>query len=291
VQSGKEVLAPLKHEAALTSARFSPDGKHIVTTSTDRAARVWDAQTGKALTAPLSHERNVEDAQFSPNGAAIVTASTDQNARIWDWRRGKQLTDPLKHEGAVGAAQFSSDGKWIVTASQDNTARLWDAQTGRRLADPFTHLGVVTSAQFNPRRNQIVTSSADWTVKVWDLWPVETNTSMLLRMASAIAGQRLNDRGVLEPLAEDSSQVLEEIREQLGKSSVDDDWTVWARWFLADRSTRTISPFSKITVPEYIENRIKENTPASLDAAEQVALGSAELLGRIAKAREARKKP
>jgi hypothetical protein len=30
-----------------------------------------------------------------------------------------------------------------------------------------------------------------------------------------------------------------------------DDWVVWGRWFLADRATRTISPFSKVTIPEY----------------------------------------
>jgi len=30
-----------------------------------------------------------------------------------------------------------------------------------------------------------------------------------------------------------------------------DDWVVWGRWFLADHSTRTISPFSKVTIPEH----------------------------------------
>jgi len=42
-------------------------------------------------------------------------------------------------------------------------------------------------------------------------------------------------------------------------------------------------------VPEYIENRIKENTPASLDAAEQLAGGNAKLLSRISTARAALK--
>ena len=46
---------------------------------------------------------------------------------------------------------------------------------------------------------------------------------------------------------------------------------VWGRWFLADPAMRTISPFSKITVPQYIENRINENTAESLAEAEQLA--------------------
>ena len=51
------------------------------------------------------------------------------------------------------------------------------------------------------------------------------------------------------------------------------------------------SPFSKITIPEYIENRIKENTPASLDEAERLAVGNAGLLKRIANARAQHETP
>ena len=67
----------------------------------------------------------------------------------------------------------------------------------------------------------------------------------------------------------------------------DDDWVVWGRWFLADRATRTISPFSKLTVPKYIENRINEMTPQSLNEAEQLAVGNPALLQRISQARRA----
>ena len=105
---------------------------------------------------------------------------------------------------------------------------------------------------------------------------------------SAAPEARNFDRGVFEQLNEDQGWVLEEIRAQLNHAPADDDWTILGRWFLADRSTRTISPFSKITVPEYIENRIKENTPESLDEAERLAVGNAEILQRIAQAKEAK---
>lgn len=111
-------------------------------------------------------------------------------------------------------------------------------------------------------------------------------TAVLLRLANAVAGEHLNDQGVFEPLHEDSAELLKQIKEQLNHESSDNDWVIWGRWFLADRSTRTISPFSKVTVPEYIENRIKENTAESLDEAEQLAVGNSELLKRIARAKE-----
>ena len=90
---------------------------------------------------------------------------------------------------------------------------------------------------------------------------------------------------VFEPSGADPSQVLNEIREKLRRAPTDADWTTWGRWFLADRSTRTISPFSRITIPEYIENRIKEGTSGSLDEAERLAPGHTEILKRIAQAR------
>jgi len=39
----------MKHEAAVRSAKFSPDSKRIVTASEDKTARIWDAQQ---LTSP-----------------------------------------------------------------------------------------------------------------------------------------------------------------------------------------------------------------------------------------------
>ena len=41
------------------SAAFSPDGKRIVTASSDKTARIWDAATGKAIGEPLKGHESV----------------------------------------------------------------------------------------------------------------------------------------------------------------------------------------------------------------------------------------
>jgi hypothetical protein len=78
----------------------------------------------------------------------------------------------------------------------------------------------------------------------------------LLQLAEAISGQTLNKQNLLEPTRLNRVEVLNQIRQKLNQDPGDDDWSVWGRWFLADRATRTISPFSKVTVPEYLENRV-----------------------------------
>ena len=69
----------------MQSAAFSPDGKRVVTASTDKTARLWDAATGKPIGEPLKgHEDSVQSAAFSPDGRRIVTASADKSARLWE---------------------------------------------------------------------------------------------------------------------------------------------------------------------------------------------------------------
>jgi hypothetical protein len=115
----------LGHEDWVNSAQFSPDGKRIVTASSDKTARLWETESGKLLATLQGHEDWVNGAQFSPDGKRIVTASSDKAARLWEAESGKLVATLQGHEGSVYSAQFSPDGKRIVTASLDKTARLW----------------------------------------------------------------------------------------------------------------------------------------------------------------------
>jgi hypothetical protein len=55
----------------------------VVTASSDKTARVWDARTGQPVGAPLEHAADIWSAVFSPDGTRIVTASRDKTARVW----------------------------------------------------------------------------------------------------------------------------------------------------------------------------------------------------------------
>ncbi len=117
----------MKHNDVVNSARFSSDGKWVVTASEDYTAQVWDAQTGQPVGQPMKHKGAVFSASFSQDSKWVVTASQDKTARVWDAQSGQPVGQLMKHEDGVNSASFNLDGKWVVTASADHTARVWDA--------------------------------------------------------------------------------------------------------------------------------------------------------------------
>jgi eukaryotic-like serine/threonine-protein kinase len=280
-QSGR-LLRVLTHADPVSSAQFSPDGKWVAKSSADRTARVWDAETGQPITEPLKHADYVLSVQFSADGRRVVTASRDGTARIWDARTGHPLTEALKHESAVNFAQFSPDGERVVTASWDHTARLWDAQTGQPLSEPFRHQDDVIAAQFSPDGKRIATASLDKTARVWDVgFAPRRCPAWLLQLAEALSGSRLNKQGILEQTGMDRANAVAQVRETLKSKPEQEDGVMWGRWLLADRFSRNISPFSSITLLQYVDNEINECTPESLEEAAQLALGNAQLLQRV----------
>jgi WD40 repeat protein len=90
----------------------------LFTASSDRTARLWEAEIVAPIGKPLRGEDAVE-CGVSPDGTRIVGASEDRTALVWDARTGRPIGEPLKgHEGSIVSAAFSPDGK--------HRHRLWE---------------------------------------------------------------------------------------------------------------------------------------------------------------------
>ncbi len=182
--TGKEIFQLTGHAKPVGAARFSPDGKKIVTVNSrfifdsdcvDCSARIWDAATGQQLFRLESRPSPPTFAAWSPDGTRVVTVaggfdSTDQTARIWDATTGKPLFKLEGHDKAIVSANWSPDGSRIVTASYDQTGRIWRGATGREQIRLTGAVNSVVRAAWSPSGNEILTSGyGPGVVHVWDV--------------------------------------------------------------------------------------------------------------------------
>jgi len=161
------------------------------------------------------------------------------------------VAGPMRHDGEVCSAQFSADGQRVVTASGDKTARVWDAPVIRNQDAPDDVL-------------------------------------LLADLAEAACGSVLQTSGqteILKLLPPDQVRATREKiaakfeRQSSGLAPV--ERLLKLKWSVSELRRRTISPFSKVTVPEWIENRIKQGTFESLRAAIQMDPAKSRLIAHF----------
>lgn len=160
------------HESQVNDVNYSPDGKFIISASSDNTIRLWDAYTGLLLHTFYGHMDTVNTASFSFNGELIVSASHDNTIRIWDTMKKCLILSLNGHSSQVNSAVFSPDGKSIVSASNDSTIRIWNSATGEE-THKKRHMGKVNSVCYSSDGKRIASAASDRTIRIWDAYSGE----------------------------------------------------------------------------------------------------------------------
>jgi len=161
----------------VNAVSFSPDGKMVVTGSSDRGGgylRLWDAKTGKLLRRFDGHEDTVLSVAFSRDGKRLLTSSYDETARLWNVETGELVRTFVGHDWWVWCAAFSPDEKRIVTASHDGSAMVWSVDTGEPIGAPFIghrrggSQTPIYAVAFSPDGQLVASGGLDNRVLIWD---------------------------------------------------------------------------------------------------------------------------
>jgi WD40 repeat protein len=150
----------------LWTARFSPDGRRVLTTGA-RTARVWDASDGHPLFALEGHTQSINFGVFSRDGRLVLTGSDDETAIVWDAATGGRFFSLLGHRSGVQWGDFSPDGTLAITGGQDG-ARMWDVTRGR-LLQLFAGSRGVGGVAFAHDGHRVAYVSDDGVVNIWRL--------------------------------------------------------------------------------------------------------------------------
>ncbi|MBD2542331.1 MULTISPECIES: toll/interleukin-1 receptor domain-containing protein [Planktothricoides] len=155
-----------RHESWVRSVAFSPDGKKIISSSSDRTVKIWDIQ-GNLLAVLNGHTHAVTSVAVSPDGQKVVSGSDDKTIRIWDIS-GQERGQFFGHKDIVTAVAFAPDGKTIASGSLDRTIRIWDV-FGQPLGLLKGHEDIVTAVAFSPDGKMIISGSRDHTIRLWHI--------------------------------------------------------------------------------------------------------------------------
>jgi WD40 repeat protein len=174
VESGK-VIKEWKQDANCnstgwcgpTKARYSFDGKHIITSDFGGVVEIFDSE-GNSLKSIKAHKDEVNGIAVSRDNRHIATGSHDKTINLWDFQTGEIQKSFTGHTQAVTWVNFSDNGDMIVSGSDDQTVKVWDLQ-GNILLNIDGHAGRVASVEFSPDMRYIISSSHDKTAKVWDM--------------------------------------------------------------------------------------------------------------------------
>ncbi|MEV6199075.1 hypothetical protein AB0M64_03785 [Streptomyces sp. NPDC051771] len=175
----------LRVEGFVEQAKFSPDGR-LLMTSSSYETKLWsvDPERGavRARASFPQRRSNVRAAAFGPGGAFLALAWQDGTVELWDLGNPGRPRSLGTLEGTGGPARamaVSSDGRTLAVGSGDAQVRLWDvsAAPGRGLASADRrptavvsgHGGSVEAVALSRDGRHLALGSTDQTATVWDI--------------------------------------------------------------------------------------------------------------------------
>jgi WD40 repeat protein/serine/threonine protein kinase len=171
VETGREIVTFDKQVGPVLSLAFSPDGRHIASSSVsvDNSFVVWDARTAAVVKVVPGHTNNVYRLRYSPDGKLLASGSADGTVKLWNTADLTEIRTITAHPAPVQDLAFAPDGARLATAGLDGTVRLWETATGNAVMPPLRgHTGSAMGVTFSPDGKRVASAGYDKTVRLWD---------------------------------------------------------------------------------------------------------------------------
>ncbi len=169
-------------QSGLCRARYSPDGKHVLTTGArPPTLKQWDLETGNELTAVTGTMHSFREGIYGPDGKTAIVDGVNGSRPLlahYDLSDGRLLKEWLNdYYTHARSIELSADGERLLVGSR-HKATEWLLDEYKLLGTYTGHHGhAVVSAAYCKDPNQILTGSRDGSIRRWN----RTEGKVLLR--------------------------------------------------------------------------------------------------------------
>ncbi|MDW8299302.1 MAG: WD40 repeat domain-containing protein [Anaerolineae bacterium] len=157
------------HTDSVNVLTWSSNGSALVSGSSDRTVRLWNAQS-KQLTCVLSeHDHVVRSIAWSVDGRymAVASGSFDRAVHIWDACTKSEVQVLKPFDGAVRSIAWSANGQFLAFGLSDRTVQVWDVQSNHLAWTLEGHTSSVICVAWSADGRLLASGSADRTVRIW----------------------------------------------------------------------------------------------------------------------------
>jgi WD40 repeat protein len=142
VATGEPVDTLEGHRSYVTDLQFTPDGKRLISSSTDQTIRLWDWPEGRATTVLRGHADEIDGLAVPGTGNTVASRCRDGSIFLWPLIHPAQTpayrTLPVKVATSFGIiygqprpAVFTPDSRSIIVIESNNELSQWDVTTLR----------------------------------------------------------------------------------------------------------------------------------------------------------------
>lgn len=192
-RTGREVWRRKDFTGPITRIAVSPNGQHVLTAGSDRAARLWTLPAGQLVREFPGHTNQVRAAVWSPDGQRIATAGYEPTVRVFEAGTGRLVRTFPPLDTSVWGLAFSPDRRRIA-AAQDKKIRLGDLDTGQWLGTLEGHTSIVRDVFFSADGTRLISCGNDGRIRQYDVARAKP-VGGILTQKSGIIGMALSRDG------------------------------------------------------------------------------------------------
>jgi WD40 repeat protein len=157
------------HREAITAMIYVGERNGLLTASSDKTIRSWNADSLSRRRTHVGHRDGVSALDVASDGRTFASGADDGQVRLWSTLSSSVRKTLRAHDAKITALAHAANGDTLASGAADGTVKLWDLKSGRELAFVPVKAGAVRALLFTSDSRRLIVASDDGTVKAWDI--------------------------------------------------------------------------------------------------------------------------